>query len=313
MIHTARQNAKFIRLVRAVRVEIGNAIIDPETIAVGILERMWHFTIVNAPRGDIGKHANEMIAESCGWYGEPDRLIQILIDSGWLDADDLHRLIVHDWCEHAPRHVKQNIGRLGGFVGAKKQPTVSPETEVVINETVSDDHPSQINRLVATPNLTKPNLTKPNLTPPTPSSDPIVPEAIPRGGAAASPSGSVPIGCTEQPPFPPPRIGRLTFDRRMMPIPDSHCGEPFEPAWNRWLDHRIAKCLITTEDEARGMLMALCRSPPAESAEIIRRTIEEKGWSTLDLPKKGARSERAKRATNAYTSERFEASGDSPI
>lgn len=162
MIHTARQSPKFLRLVRKLRPLIGQSIVDADAIATAILERLWHATIVGAVRGDIGRFDNDCIAEMCGWLGDADYLISILVECGWLDLDDNHRLLVHDWEQHAPRHVKQNIHHKGGFIKpefrGKSQPTIKKFA-------VSGDLPRETPQFGSTPNLTQPNLTQPNLTP----------------------------------------------------------------------------------------------------------------------------------------------------
>ncbi len=116
---------------------VGNAVdvVSIETIAAGILERIWHLTIISAPAGDIGKLDNETIAEAAGWNLDADRLVAILVDVGWLDRCETNRLVIHDWHEHAPSFVKGNLSKWGKPF-ASSQPLKN----------------------------TKPNLTKPNLT-----------------------------------------------------------------------------------------------------------------------------------------------------
>lgn len=75
--------------------------------AVGILESLWHFTAKFAPQGDIGKHSNSAIARAIDWNRDPDRLIQGLLDSRWLDPCDCHRLMIHDWQDHADQTLKR--------------------------------------------------------------------------------------------------------------------------------------------------------------------------------------------------------------
>lgn len=77
--------------------------------AVGILESLWHFTARHAMRGDIGRWPNDEIAEGIGWKGDPDTLVDALVSARWLDADNSHRLIVHDWHEHADDSVKKTL------------------------------------------------------------------------------------------------------------------------------------------------------------------------------------------------------------
>lgn len=79
--------------------------------AGGILEFLWHFTQQYATQGDIGRHTNAAIAEECGWDGDPDALVKGLIDARWVDENDTHRLIVHDWPDHCNDAVHMKLAR----------------------------------------------------------------------------------------------------------------------------------------------------------------------------------------------------------
>jgi hypothetical protein len=87
--------------------------------AVGILESLWHFTAKYTPQGDIGKFPNEEIARGVGWSRRSGRagvssgscLVEALVTSGWLDRSDEHRLIVHDWADHADQQVTRLLAR----------------------------------------------------------------------------------------------------------------------------------------------------------------------------------------------------------
>ena len=135
MKHSAPQSGKFKKLVRKLRPLIDCKTVSIETIAVGILERLWHATIVNAPSGDIGKVDDETLCELVGWHSEPSILIEALIVTGWLDECENHRLIIHDWSEHAPSFIK------GTLSNAKRSFAVQTK-----------------------PDITQPSLTKHNLT-----------------------------------------------------------------------------------------------------------------------------------------------------
>lgn len=106
MIHTARQSPKFRRLVRLLRPHVAVPCVDVETIAVGLLERLWHATANGAKPGNIGKYEDEDIAEECGWHLDAQMFIELLVQTGYLDTHEEHRLVVHDWHQHAPNHVK---------------------------------------------------------------------------------------------------------------------------------------------------------------------------------------------------------------
>jgi hypothetical protein len=80
MIHTARQSAKFIRLVRKLRAEFGSIPIDTETIAVGILEAVVAF--------HNGQHttAKEITKSIRCKFGRPNHIFAAnvyLIGSPW--------------------------------------------------------------------------------------------------------------------------------------------------------------------------------------------------------------------------------------
>ena len=73
---------------------------------------------VNSPRGDIGRMDNESIAIECDWPADqdPDVLIDALEDTGWLDEHPEHRLVIHDWNDHAPRWVRGVAAKKGGII-----------------------------------------------------------------------------------------------------------------------------------------------------------------------------------------------------
>ncbi len=81
--------------------------------AVGTLELLWHFTARYAIQGDVGKWSDSRIASACGWEGNPKTLIDGLGKSGWLDLSENHRLLVHDWPDHADQSVRKTIANKG--------------------------------------------------------------------------------------------------------------------------------------------------------------------------------------------------------
>lgn len=133
---------KFKKLQRRLRVS--------KCLTVGTLELLWLATAKSAPDGGIGRFTNEEIAIECDWDGDPDELVTALLECGWLDQHADCRLVVHDWADHAPNHVVNNLKRWGkSFVCPKETSKVDP------SETPKDD-PKEI--------PTKPDQTKPNLT-----------------------------------------------------------------------------------------------------------------------------------------------------
>jgi hypothetical protein len=101
-----------------------------------------------------------MIAEMVGWNGSAEILISALVDSHWLDRHSEHRLVVHDWHDHAPNFIKGNVHRLGGFVsgggGVYRGGLKGGAIEAPLEGESHRGGPS---------NLTKPNQTKSNTLP----------------------------------------------------------------------------------------------------------------------------------------------------
>jgi hypothetical protein len=83
--------------------------------AIGLLESIWHVTARETPRGDIGKLSDEDIAIAIDYHGDEQKMITALIDCGWIDVSKQHRLIVHDWPDHADDGVHMRIARRREF------------------------------------------------------------------------------------------------------------------------------------------------------------------------------------------------------
>jgi hypothetical protein len=83
-----------------------------KALTVGVLGVLWETTARNTPRGDIGRLANEDIAAEMEWDGDADELVAALVAEKWLDTSKEHRLLVHDWPDHAPEFIVKKMRRL---------------------------------------------------------------------------------------------------------------------------------------------------------------------------------------------------------
>lgn len=97
---------------------------ESERGAAGLLECIWQRATKDCPRGDIGRFTNEEIAIMADWQGDPETLVDALVECGWFDPNDCHRLVIHDWHDHAPNWLRGVAARCGGFVTISGQPTV---------------------------------------------------------------------------------------------------------------------------------------------------------------------------------------------
>lgn len=97
--------------------------------ALGHLELLWAFAGKKAAQGNIGKWPDGAIARACYWMGRPDVFILALRESGFIDADETHRLTIHDWHEHAPGWVRAKLAKLKLSFIASLEPTSEPSSE----------------------------------------------------------------------------------------------------------------------------------------------------------------------------------------
>lgn len=137
----------------------------PEWQVIGLLESIWKLTRTSAQAGDIGRFSNEDIAASIEYKGDPDELINHLTECGWLDEDEQHRLVVHDWSEHVPNYIKGNFVKHGkSFVDGSARENAKATPKEVPKETRSDTRmdastkSSQVKPSQAQSNQVKPSI-----------------------------------------------------------------------------------------------------------------------------------------------------------
>lgn len=79
--------------------------------AIGYLELLWHFTAEFAPQGDIGRYSDARIEGAILWSGGRGKLIAALLQAVFIEPHGSHRLVVHDWHDHADDAVKKRLAR----------------------------------------------------------------------------------------------------------------------------------------------------------------------------------------------------------
>jgi hypothetical protein len=116
--------------------------------AVGHLELLFHFAGHYTPRGDIGRYGEKRLAGAVGWKGKPSKLIDALVEAGWLDRNPDETILLHDWDEHADRAVKKRLAR-GSNSGATRSKVGS--NSVVTREQLGSYSEKYPSNSVATP------------------------------------------------------------------------------------------------------------------------------------------------------------------
>lgn len=81
--------------------------------AIGYVTLLLDWVADYATAGDVGRYPNSVIASACDFTGNPDQFVDALVASGWLDAIEPHRLVVHDWSQHCENWVRAKAQKLG--------------------------------------------------------------------------------------------------------------------------------------------------------------------------------------------------------
>lgn len=69
----------------------------PLYAAVGLVVSLWTWALNNSENGDLSKYPSNAIARACAWDKKPEKLIEVLKSSGFLDEN----MCLHDWQDYA--------------------------------------------------------------------------------------------------------------------------------------------------------------------------------------------------------------------
>lgn len=106
MLKSALNHPKMLHLAKLLGEEI--------TTARGIMESLWLMAADLAPRGDIGKFTDEEIVAALHWQGlhsslTPTQIIEAIVKARFLDHDETHRYLIHDWPSHCDEYVHRKL------------------------------------------------------------------------------------------------------------------------------------------------------------------------------------------------------------
>lgn len=85
----------------------------PEVHVAGHLMALWLWCLDSAPDG-ILPNSRRMISKAAHWSGSPDRFVDALIESGFVDCcsgDDGELMSIHDWQGHGGRLIEDRERR----------------------------------------------------------------------------------------------------------------------------------------------------------------------------------------------------------
>lgn len=90
---------------------------------MGMLISFWLWALDNAPDGTLAGITSRTIARAAQWKGDPDRFVQVLTASGWLDSAE-NGPEIHDWYEYAGKLIDRR--KADAERARKKRAAASP-------------------------------------------------------------------------------------------------------------------------------------------------------------------------------------------
>ncbi len=77
--------------------------------AVGLLHFLWWWALDFAQDGNLSKYEAGDIADAVFWQGNPQNLIDALVESEFLDIAENGDLHIHDWFDYAGRLIEKRV------------------------------------------------------------------------------------------------------------------------------------------------------------------------------------------------------------
>lgn len=137
--------------------------------AIGIVVSVWLWAAQNAPDGSLGGFAPEDVADAIGWKKAAGKLMDALVDTGFIDRAEDGSLSIHDWDEHAAMfqdavHTQRekNRQRVQRYRERRRNAAVTDGNAPVTEDVTPDvtlQSPLQVTPVTPLPNQTVPNHT----------------------------------------------------------------------------------------------------------------------------------------------------------
>lgn len=133
MAHSALfDHIKLRRLMRDLKI--------PRPHAIGYWECFCKYVGDQYPSGDISSMTPEDVEEAAEWEGEPGQYFDALIKHRFIDQfTQNHSLVVHDWLDWCPEHVKKRAKRMEQRKSKSTPKTTSTPRLEAENEGAADN------------------------------------------------------------------------------------------------------------------------------------------------------------------------------
>lgn len=113
-----------------------------KSTTLGYLETLWQFVGRYTPQGNVGKYSDEEIEAWLEWDGEEGALVAAFIACGWIDVDDEHRLLIHDWDDHVDHTTRTSLKRSNLEVFSAR--TVREQSENSVTDKCAPPEPEPV-------------------------------------------------------------------------------------------------------------------------------------------------------------------------
>lgn len=106
-------------------VALANALGIEQHAAVGLLECLWHWSATYAQDGLLRATYHDAMARAMFWSGETDRLLEGLVEAGWVDILEGGDHVLHDWPNHCEDSVHRSLYRKAEYFYNHVKPSSS--------------------------------------------------------------------------------------------------------------------------------------------------------------------------------------------
>ena len=108
---------------------------------LGLLISFWLWALDNTPSGSLDGISNRMIARAAQWDGEPDELVEVMINAGLLDGENGEKLEIHDWYEYTGKLIDQREAEKNRSRRRRAAAAAAPPSEHQTTDGQTEDRP----------------------------------------------------------------------------------------------------------------------------------------------------------------------------
>ncbi len=115
--------------------------------AAGLLELLWAMAAQFTDDGNLSRFDCDDIAAYLDWRGDPQKLVDTLVECRWLDRDE-SSVSIHDWDDHMPHFITERVRKREQRAAKKptqtdEQPGLSQDNDGTVGECCTESDLAQ--------------------------------------------------------------------------------------------------------------------------------------------------------------------------